>query len=205
MSQPNLFDQRDDSRPEQEPTKNDAGPAATEPSVTNDSSGQVYSTPKRRTPRTVKMRDTSLAAFAAMGPALPRAWSEVFKAFVGAGINGLADFQLFAMLPDWDQNTLRPARNKLVTDGIIVPTSLRRSSRSGRECIVWKLASLGDEATDGSSTAEHNASPCDGPGQGQQPQPPQQPARLDLERARTPEPAPQASEQSEPDAAGGAP
>jgi hypothetical protein len=205
MSEPNLFDQRNDSPPEQEPTKNDAGPAATEPSVQNDSSDQVYASRKRRTPRSVHMQETSLAAYAAMGPALVRVRAAVFKALVEAGIDGLADFQLYPMLPAWGESTLRPARNDLLRKGILIATNLRRYHKSPCACTVWRLASLGDGAADASTTATNPFRPHDGPGQGQQPQPPQQPARLDLERARTPEPAPQASEQSEPDAAGGAP
>jgi len=181
-----------------EPTKN-AGPGATGPSVKNETSAQVYPGRNRRTPRTVRMRDTSREAFARTAPTRMRARAEVLRVITEADAAGLTDPEIFRLLPAWGESTLRPARNRLVADRLVVATAARRYSPSGYACIVWRLSAFADAST----TATNPCGPPDGPGHGQQP--PHQPARLDSARAHTPDPAPQADGQAkEPDGVGGA-
>lgn len=185
--------------------KNDATPTAIGASVQNQSVEGTGRNPRRSNRRSgkVRVRDTSREAYACTAAIRMKARAEVLRAFVQAGIDGLADFQVFAMLPAWGESTLRPARIGLVEDGILVPTALRRFHKSRHGWTVWRFAAFEDAPTLGSTAAD----PCsthERLEQGQQPQPPQQPAPLDSERARTPEPAPQASEQPEPGGAGGA-
>ncbi len=151
------------------------------------------------------MRDTSREAYARTAPTRTRARAEVLRALAEAGAAGLTDRELFRLLPAWGESTIRPARNRLVADRLVVATAARRYSPSGCACIVWRLAALSDGASDGSGTAAPKPDPCGGPMQSQAAAKANAVCPADEQRTSTREPTPQASEQSEPSGAGGAP
>ena len=136
MNGPYLFD------PHPKGSKNDAAPAATRASVSNQKIHHQYkqeppippahhSTPKW----------TSEVAAEMIEPRSSYRRELVFDAIKDAGLYGLTD-EKGASATGLSAQSYTPRRNELVKLGLVVDTGRRRRTRSGRQAAVWMLSSL---------------------------------------------------------------
>jgi hypothetical protein len=87
-------------------------------------------------------RDTSRIALASLDLATLR--GRVYRVFQVAGARGWTDEELWdgmkATQPDLKERTVGARRAELVADGHLVDSGRTRTTRSGRQAIVWVTA-----------------------------------------------------------------
>ena len=87
-------------------------------------------------------RPTSVAAAAAIEPALGTLEQRVLRAIVEAGPGGLTDAELQRSLK-MAGNTERPRRRNLERGGYVRDSGLRRATTSGRHAVAWVATGTG--------------------------------------------------------------
>lgn len=83
--------------------------------------------------------NTSAEAYASLRGSINELQLEVYETLATAGIFGLADFELCALLPHLGQSTVRTRRDELVKRGRVSMTGELRKSASGRRCDVFAV------------------------------------------------------------------
>lgn len=107
------------------------------------SQGDLFGSPMRGTAPSVR-QDTSIAAGASMPR--DRILAVKRKVLLLLSSRPLSDQELVQRL-GVPENTLRPRRIELVSDGLVIDSGIRRRTESGREAIVWCLTEAGAART----------------------------------------------------------
>lgn len=81
-------------------------------------------------------KDTSKAAAEAISDKVPSLRRQVFDFIASKGLGGATDEEIGDALK-MPGSTVRPRRGELVDGGLVVETRQRRSTKSGRQAIVW--------------------------------------------------------------------
>jgi hypothetical protein len=81
--------------------------------------------------------DTRAAAVQAVAPIVPNMLRQVFDFITDRGPNGATDEE-FAIALHMRESTARARRVELRDGGQVRDSQIRRKSRSGRLCIVWR-------------------------------------------------------------------
>lgn len=136
MNGPYLLD------PPPEDSKNDAAPAATRASVSNQKIHHQYKQESLLPPAHHSAPKGTSEVAAEMIKPLSRSRRElVFNVIKDAGSNGLTDEE-GAAATGLSAQSYTPRRNELVKLGSVVDTGRRRRTRSGRRAAVWMLSTL---------------------------------------------------------------
>ncbi len=137
MNDPNQFD------PPPVDSKNDAAPAATRASVSNQKTYHKYKPESLLPPAHHSAPKGTSEVAAEMIEPLSRSRRElVFNVIKDAGSNGKTD-QEGATAIKFSAQSYTPRRNELVKLGFVVDSGHRRHTRSGRQAAVWMLSTLG--------------------------------------------------------------
>jgi hypothetical protein len=88
----------------------------------------------------IRESETSIEASEKIAPALRNLQAQVFRVIAMAGPLGATDEEII-LSSGLSPNTARPRRIELVNAGRVVNSGKVRKTRSGRNAVVWVLAS----------------------------------------------------------------
>ena len=87
------------------------------------------------------MRATSIQAQIKVSPRMSEIRARVYQFIVDCMERGATDQEMqFALNMSGD--TLRPARGKLLKDGLIYDSGKTRKNANGNDCIVWVVSTI---------------------------------------------------------------